>query len=372
MRQILFYVPGVQLPLFGFGLMLCVTIFVCPWLAARLAVKEGKPRAWIDDFAIWIFASGFVGARLFYMIQYRKDFDRPVAQFFQIWTGGLVIYGGLLGAIVGLLLFCWKRGIHPLWMLDIISPSMALGLSIGRIGCLLNGCCYGDLCLDRMGITFPSTGEHPSPPFVRMVARGHQTPLGFVVVPEDRRVLAVEPNADAERAGLKVGDEIIAIDGQATLKQATFNEAWRKLIEDKQGDFHIDDRPIELTVKRDAGETKVAFYPPRSLPVQPTQIFSSIDGLILCLFTLALLPHRTRNGEVIGWLATMYAISRFLIEYLRYDELPFGNGLTISQNGSVLLFIAGVALLIGTRMWPLPASGPRLESAVPTTPAGTG
>lgn len=350
MRQILFHVPVLGIPLFGFGLMLCLTIFICPWLAAKLAMREGKPRAWIDDFAIWLFASGLIGARVFYMIQYRKDFNNPILQFFQIWTGGLVVYGGAMGALVGLLIFCWRRQIKPMWMLDIITPSIGLGLCLGRIGCLLNGCCYGDYCPDRLGITFPGAAEHPSPPFVRMISRGHQTPLGVVVGSEDRRVVAVEPDTDADHAGLKVGDEILSVNGRQTIDRETFNEAWRRLIEDEQGDFQIANRSVDLIVRRGKVEKGLSFFPPRSLPLQPTQIFSSIDGMVICLFALAWLPFRKRDGEVIGWMATIYAISRFLIEFLRYDELPLGDGLTISQNVSIVMLTAGLGVLAWTKL----------------------
>lgn len=351
MRQILFEIPlnflqpGWGVPIFGFGLMLCLTIFACPWLAARIAVREGKPREWIDEFALWIFGFGIIGARIFYMVQYRRDFANPLAQFFQIWTGGLVVYGGAMGALIGLLWFCKRRGIRPFWMLDIIAPSLGLGLCIGRLGCLLNGCCYGDYCTDRFGLTFPSEGKQPSPPFVRMIERGHQTPLGLVAFADDRRILAVEPGTGAARSGLAVGDEIVAINGQPTPDRASFAESWQSLLWDATGSFHLSSRPIELKVQRDGKQFVASFRPPRTLPLQPTQLFSSIDGMVICLFALAMLPFRKRDGEVIAWCACIYAITRFCIEYLRYDELPFGNGLTISQNVSIGTLFAGLATL---------------------------
>ena len=90
-------------------------------------------------------AGAIVGARFVYVTTYwREEFaGQPFSEIFMIQHGGLVYYGGLIGATVaGVIYIRWKK--MPLWKTaDVLAPSIALGSVFGRIGCLLNGCCYG-------------------------------------------------------------------------------------------------------------------------------------------------------------------------------------------------------------------------------------
>ena len=89
-----------------------------------------------------------------------------------------------------------------------------------------------------------------------------------------------------------------------------------------------------------------------SLRLHPTQLYSTIDGLILLLLLSAYYPLRRRDGEVMGLLMITYPITRFLIEHLRNDEGVFFAGLTISQNISLALLAGG--LLFWFRLWRSP------------------
>ena len=87
--------------------------------------------------------------------------------------------------------------------------------------------------------------------------------------------------------------------------------------------------------------------PARSRPVHPTQIYGSINALLICLFLLAYGPFRRRDGEVFALMLTIYPITRFLLEIIRTDEgAVLGTGLTISQNVSLLIILAIVGLWI--------------------------
>jgi phosphatidylglycerol:prolipoprotein diacylglycerol transferase len=94
-----------------------------------------------------------------------------------------------------------------------------------------------------------------------------------------------------------------------------------------------------------------------ALPVHPTQLYSAIDAAILLLLLTAYYPLRRRDGEVMGLLMMTYAISRFVIEYLRNDEGAFFAGLTISQNISVLLLLGGVVYWAWLRSLPQGRAG---------------
>jgi phosphatidylglycerol:prolipoprotein diacylglycerol transferase len=104
---------------------------------------------------------GIIGARVVYVTTYWKTqfADQPWTEVFMVQHGGLVYYGGLIGSTVaGVLYLTWKKA--PVWKIaDILAPSIALGSVFGRIGCLLNGCCYGYACSLPWAIHFPATHE---------------------------------------------------------------------------------------------------------------------------------------------------------------------------------------------------------------------
>jgi phosphatidylglycerol:prolipoprotein diacylglycerol transferase len=150
------------LPIFGYGFMLFIAVALGGWWAARRAQREKLPSEKIWDLAFCLFLSGIAGARLFYLIQYRDRVFKDVTTIPEFVTavlnlsnGGIVLYGGLIAAAVGFFVFCGVNRIRPLALLDIITPSIFLGIGFGRIGCFLNGCCYGDETTLPWGVQFP-------------------------------------------------------------------------------------------------------------------------------------------------------------------------------------------------------------------------
>src|SRR5262245_36711609 len=144
MQQVLFEIPGLGLPVYGYGAMLFVAFVATTVLATVLARREGIRPENVQDMAIWIFIGGIVGARVTYMIQY----GRPVSECFKVWVGGLVFYGSALGGVVGYFvayfLILRRYNVSSWRVADVVAPCAALGLCLGRVGCLLNGCCYGN------------------------------------------------------------------------------------------------------------------------------------------------------------------------------------------------------------------------------------
>jgi len=113
------------------------------------------------DMAFWVFLLGMVGARLFYCIEYWGVDIKNWWEVFQYWKGGIVFYGGLIGAIAGF--FVYRRS-HPFPLrpyMDVLAPSIGIGIMFGRLGCFLNGCCYGRVCHLPWAVSFPK----PSPPW---------------------------------------------------------------------------------------------------------------------------------------------------------------------------------------------------------------
>jgi phosphatidylglycerol:prolipoprotein diacylglycerol transferase len=119
----------------------------------------------IIDLGPWLIIGAIVGARTLYVISYWDEAfaGKAIVEVFKVWKGGLVYYGGLIGSSLAGILYVRLKKL-PLWQVaDIVAPSIALGYAFGRIGCLLNGCCYGRACNLPWAIRFPE-GNPLNPP----------------------------------------------------------------------------------------------------------------------------------------------------------------------------------------------------------------
>jgi phosphatidylglycerol:prolipoprotein diacylglycerol transferase len=156
MHPILFEIG--PLTLRSYGLMMALGFGFGIALAVMLNRKEKRPDELILDLSVWIMLGAIFGARALYVLVQPEQFaGRPWWEIFAVWQGGLVYYGGLIGA--GLTAFVWlqKKG-HPTWLVaDCLAPGLALGQVFGRLGCFLNGCCYGPV--HAHGLIFPSIGD---------------------------------------------------------------------------------------------------------------------------------------------------------------------------------------------------------------------
>jgi phosphatidylglycerol:prolipoprotein diacylglycerol transferase len=279
MRQVLFTVPIFKgmfppdgIPVYGFGAMLFVTFIVVTWWGTVRAKKIGMEASRFQDFTIWVFISGIIGARVLYMIQYAHQFPNEsigaiLSAFFKIWEGGIVFYGSALGGAIGYGLFYWlvmRRLQVSGWQLaDAVAPLLALGLAIGRIGCYLNGCCWGqvaneEVCAVPLGTAhFPLLPAHARPQLVN--EKLLQTSTGFAVAARDGgdprpRITAVEVGSPAETAGVRVGDRITKVNDESTLVANVSGppesvKAALDILTEKGGKI----------VPRPGGETTVAF-----------------------------------------------------------------------------------------------------------------
>lgn len=266
-------IPVQSVPVFGWGFMLVMGFLSAGMVTIRRGKKIGIPSEVIESLGVHIFVSGIVGARLFFLIQYRNQVFRDanglggfLKAALNFADGGMVLYGGVLLGIVVYLWFCRKWKIPSLLLADLVIPAIFLGLAFGRLGCLLNGCCFGDVCELPWSIQFPPG----SPPYMALLNRGF-----------------IEPDAA------------------------------------------------------------------RSLPLHPTQIYSSINAFLLAALGTVWFRQRTRDGEVVVLALLTYPIMRFTIEFLRNDEFgQFRTGLTISQLVSIGLFVFGLILLFWQKSRP--------------------
>lgn len=140
----------------SFGLMLALSFVIGFWLSVRRGRKRGFEPDLVLDFCLTVMISSLIGVRLFYVLTNASDFD-PWYEVFVIWRGGLTLYGGIILAIVAVWWFCRRRGVDFLTMADVLAPQVSLGIGLSRLGCFLNGCCYGSPTDGPLGIRFPET-----------------------------------------------------------------------------------------------------------------------------------------------------------------------------------------------------------------------
>lgn len=148
--------------IYSFGVMLAAAVVICSFLLARDAAKKKIDPTLIYDLSFWLILGGIVGARLFYILLNFGYFLHNPGEIIMIQNGGLAWQGGFIfGALSGYL-FVRKHKLSFWPMVDLTAPYLALGQSIGRVGCFLNGCCFGKPV--AWGVFCPIHGErlHPA------------------------------------------------------------------------------------------------------------------------------------------------------------------------------------------------------------------
>ena len=166
---------GQGVPIRGYGMMLLAAALAGTWLSVRRGRAVGIDADTILALGMEIFFWGLVGARLFYVIEYHEQFFPPgrdlvvsLGQVLNVAAGGLVVFGSLPTAALAAWLFARRRGLPLLTLADVIAPGLLVGLALGRVGCFLNGCCYGGPSDLPWAVRFPPE----SPPWLDQSARG--------------------------------------------------------------------------------------------------------------------------------------------------------------------------------------------------------
>lgn len=133
--------------------------------AVSIAVKNRKYADMSQDqvynLLLLTMVSGILGARVCYILQYPGQFRNNLMEIVRIDHGGLVFYGGFIAAMIAIAVYCRKNRLNLLDTLSFIAPSLALGHAISRVGCFLNGCCYGSPTGTYLGYAYPAnTAPH--------------------------------------------------------------------------------------------------------------------------------------------------------------------------------------------------------------------
>ncbi len=154
MMPVLFSIGSLHI--YSFGAMVALGVFLSLQLMNRRAVKDGFPQ--VPEVADLLFITvfmGFIGSRIHYVLQnWQWYIERPL-EIFHIWEGGLIFYGGVIGAMASLVIYMKLKKIPLLKGYDFLFPYLALSHAFGRLGCFLNGCCYGRPCELPWATRFP-------------------------------------------------------------------------------------------------------------------------------------------------------------------------------------------------------------------------
>lgn len=142
MHPVFFKIGSIEIKYYG--LLIAAAFIAGTLLGERESQRRGFAPGYVYGFLTYLLLAAIAGARLYYII-----FSEPVwfithpFEIIAIWKGGLALHGGIIGGLLSGIYYCKKKGL-PVWQFaDILAPSVILGDVVGRVGCTLNGCCYG-------------------------------------------------------------------------------------------------------------------------------------------------------------------------------------------------------------------------------------
>ncbi len=140
----------------GYGVLLALSFLA----GIYLSIKRGRTRGMTDettsDLCFGVLLSSVIGVRLYFVLTHLSDFH-PWYKIFYVWEGGLTLYGGIIAAIITVFYLSRRRGLQFLSVADVMAPQVLLGIGLTRLGCLLNGCCFGFPTTQPWGIHFPES-----------------------------------------------------------------------------------------------------------------------------------------------------------------------------------------------------------------------
>lgn len=314
MRPELFTLPFIHVSIKSYGLMMVLGFLAALWMARRRCLKLRENPLHITNFAVYPLLAGVVGARAMHVMHNWSSFYRhDLKAIFAIWSGGLEFLGGLVLAILVMLVYFKHKKLPILKFLDILAPAAMLGLAFGRVGCLLNGCCYGAPCELPWAIRFPAvnTHTHVGPGCEKVTETRYSNPYDYQLYPD--------PDNRPEQPTL--------IELPADYYKPGYREP----------------KPINQLTEQQLQDMQNNLYPMH--PIHPSQIYSIGNALLICLLLNLMFRRRKFDGHIVAWMLILYGITRFALEMVRVEPTEW-FGLTISQNMGLVALIIGLALLI--------------------------
>jgi phosphatidylglycerol:prolipoprotein diacylglycerol transferase len=280
--------PGGQgegIPVHTYGVLLASGFFCAASVAARLAQEEWRKVEWVDgkgfvdtegprrreqilDLGFWVLVGGLVGSRVLFILVNWKTYAANWTDIFSL-GGGLVFYGGLIGAALASYAFARRNDMDFLRLADLAIPTVSLGQALGRLGCFSAGCCWGG-----------PAGHSP---------------------------LAVR------FPGSKVAQDLF---GRLT---GTGSGAFSSQVDDPR---YVIEATGEVLHQAAPGAVRISQWVAEhgtTLPVHPTQLFESVGQLALFVGLLWLRQYRRFHGHIFAVWLMAYAVLRTTVELFRGD-----------------------------------------------------
>ncbi len=140
--------------IYSYGFFIASAFLLALAVTSREARRRDLNVSLVSDLGFYIIVSAIVGSRLLYVVIKWSYFKKHLLESLMIWKGGLVFVGGAILAMGVAVIFLKKKGEDPWIWADCMAPAIAIGQFVGRIGCLMAGCCYGRYCTMPWAITF--------------------------------------------------------------------------------------------------------------------------------------------------------------------------------------------------------------------------
>ena len=137
-----------------YGLFMAAGFFVGIIVTLKIGKLEGISPQQVMDMGFIIILSAIVGSRLLYVLLNITYYSHEPVEIFKMWRGGLVFSGGIIGVIMAMFRYAERRNLSLLKIGDLWAPAAAIGQAIGRIGCFMAGCCYGEPTDLNWGVVF--------------------------------------------------------------------------------------------------------------------------------------------------------------------------------------------------------------------------
>lgn len=138
--------------LYTFGLMLVIGLLSAMWLGRKRAERYGLTKDQFVDASFWALVPGILGARIVFIIQDWDFYSKNTDKLFSWQFEGITSFGGVIFGALGLYIWARMRKVPFMHILDAMGAAFLIAHAIGRIGCLLNGCCFGTQCEQPWGI----------------------------------------------------------------------------------------------------------------------------------------------------------------------------------------------------------------------------
>src|SRR6266481_1036574 len=145
-QNILHLERPLAIPVHTYGILVAAGFLVAMALAARAAERSGLNRDKVLDLSFGILVAAMIGSRILFIIVNWDEYAHDLAGIFQFWKGGLVFYGGFIGAVLFSIWYMRRHDMQFLPYADAMGPTVAIGQALGRVGCFAAGCCWGGAC----------------------------------------------------------------------------------------------------------------------------------------------------------------------------------------------------------------------------------